>query len=83
MLETGLIFGGLILVLLALLGYLNRWIAVLGFIGLVGLVSVTAKKTGDFRWRQPTLTFGELVSQLQERARDEYEEMKGAAHDAG
>ncbi|WP_394796873.1 hypothetical protein [Armatimonas sp.] len=83
MLEMGLIFGGLLLVLLALLGYLNGWIAVLGFIGLVGLVSVTAKKTGDFRWRQPTLTFGELVSQLQERARDEYEEMKGAAHDAG
>nr|WP_309688982.1 hypothetical protein [Armatimonas sp.] len=82
MLETGLIFGGLILVLLALLGYLNRWIAVLGFLGLVGLVSVTKKKTGDFRWWYPALTFGELVSQLQERARDEYEEMKEAAHDS-
>ncbi|WP_395088710.1 hypothetical protein [Armatimonas sp.] len=82
-LEIVLILGGLVLILLALLGYLNGWVAVCSFIGLVGLVTVSGKRTGDFRWRKPALTFGELASELQERARDEYEEMKGAAHDAG
>ena len=80
-LEIVLILGGLVLILLALLGYLNGWVAVCGFIGLVGLVTVSGKRTGDFRWRKPTLTFGELASELQERARDEYEEMTEAAHD--
>ena len=74
-LEIVLIIGGLFLVLFALLGYVNGWIAVIGFTGLVGIVAGSSKRSRHFVWLKPEMTFGELAGLLQERALDEHKEM--------
>ena len=74
-LEIVLMVGGLLLVLFALLGYVNGWIAVVGFTGLVGIVVVSSRRTRHCVWITPELTFGEMAGWLHERALDEHEEM--------
>lgn len=74
-LEIVLINGGFILILFALLGYFNGWIAVIGFTGLVGIVVVSSKRSHHCAWLKPEITFGELAGWLQERALDEHKEM--------